>query len=244
MRRMVPFGRIAAIFDVDDSLLDGNAGTIFTWYLYSEKLMRPEMRSRIPRVIYEYARKRLSEQDMVEVGSRCQQGLRADELKAHAHACFQRHIKKRITTGAVRQIRKHLLSGHLVVIASGSPQYIIDELGRHLRVHLAIGTRTRIVDGRATDQIIPPVVFRDGKRSAIERIAETYDVDLSRSFVYSDSVADLPLFEAVGNPVVVNPKAAFRSAAERRGWDVVEWHERTKGAVPVDSADEWGSWDG
>ncbi len=244
MRRMVPFGRIAAIFDVDDSLLDGNAGTIFTWYLYSEKLMRPEMRSRIPRVIYEYARKRLTEQDMVEVGSRCQQGLRADELKAHAHACFQRHIRKRITTGAVRQIRKHLLSGHLVVIASGSPQYIIDELGRHLRVHLAIGTRTRIVDGRATDQIIPPVVFRDGKRATVERVAETYDVDLSRSFVYSDSVADLPLFEAIGNPVVVNPKAAFRGVAERRGWDIVEWHERTKGAVPADSADEWGSWDG
>ena len=108
----------------------------------------------------------------------------------------------------------------------------------------AIGTRTRIVDGRATDQIIPPVVFRDGKRSVVERIAETYDVDLSRSFVYSDSIADLPLFEAIGNPVVVNPKTSFRPVAERRGWDIVEWHERTKGAVPSDTSDEWGSWDG
>ena len=96
---MVPFGRTAAIFDVDDSLLDGNAGTIFTWYLYSEKLMRPDMRAKVPRIIYEYARHRLTEQDMVEVGSRCQQGLRADELKAHAHACFHRHLRKRITAG-------------------------------------------------------------------------------------------------------------------------------------------------
>ena len=103
---MVPFGRTAAIFDVDDSLLDGNAGTIFTWYLYSEKVMRPEMRARVPRIVYDYARKRLTEQDMVEVGSRCQQGLRADELKAHAHACFEKHLRKRITMGAVRQIRK------------------------------------------------------------------------------------------------------------------------------------------
>ena len=241
---MVPFGRTAAIFDVDDSLLDGNAGTIFTWYLYSEKIMRPDMRARIPRIIYEYARRRLSELDMVEVGSRCQQGLRADELRAHAHACFQRHIRKRITTGAVRQIRKHLLSGHLVVVASGSPQYIIDEVGRHLRAHVAVGTRTRVVDGHATDQILPPVVFRDGKRTVVERLAESYDIDLARSFLYSDSVADTPLFEAVGNPVVVNPKAPFRSVAEQRGWDVVEWHERTKGQLPPDTSDEWGSWDG
>ncbi len=241
---MVPFGRTAAVFDVDDSLLDGNAGTIFTWYLYSEKVMRPEMRSRIPRAIYEYARRRLTEQDMVEVGSRCQQGLFADDLRAHAHACFERHLRKRITSGAIRQIRKHLLSGHFVAIASGSPQYIVDEIGRHLRVHAALGTRTRIVDGKATDQILPPVVFRDGKRAAVEALAEKFDLDLSHSFLYSDAAADVPLFECVGNPVVVNPKAPFREVARRRGWDLVEWRERNRPGAEPDLADEWGSWGG
>jgi HAD superfamily hydrolase (TIGR01490 family) len=240
---MIPFGRTAAVFDVDDSLLDGNAGTIFTWYLYSEKIMRPEMRSRIPRLIYEYARDRLTEQDMVEEGSRCQQGLYADVVKAHAHHCFERHLRKRITSGAMRQIRKHLLSGHFVVIASGSSQYIIDELGRHLRVHAAIGTRARIVDGRITGEIVPPVVFRDGKRTAVEHVLQQYDLDPGRSFLYSDSVADAPLFEAIGNPVVVNPKPAFRAVAERRGWEVVTWKERNRPGEP-DVADEWGSWEG
>jgi HAD superfamily hydrolase (TIGR01490 family) len=241
---MVPFGRTAAVFDVDDSLLDGNAGTIFTWYLYNQKVMLPEVRSRIPRVIYEYARHRLTELDMVEVGSRSQQGLRADELRGHAHACFEKHLRKRITNGAIRQIRKHLLLGHFVLIASGSPQYIVDEIGEHLRVHQAIGTRTRIVDGRVTDQIVPPVVFREGKRSAVEALADRFDLDLSRSFLYSDSQADQPLFEAVGNPVVVNPKDAFRDIALRRGWEVVEWKDRAKPGAEPDMADEWGSWEG
>jgi len=240
---VLPFGRTAAIFDADDSLLDGNAGTIFTWYLYSEKVMRPEVRARIPRVIYEYARRRLTEKDMVEAGSKCQIGLRADEIKAHAHVCFERHLRKRITAGAVRQIRKHLLSGHFVILASGSPQYIVDEIGRHLRVHAAVGTRTRIVDGRATDEIIPPVVFQEGKREVIEKLAARYGLDLARSWLYSDSIADIPLFEAVGNPVVVNPKDPFLAVAERRGWEVVRWKERNKG-LTQDVADEWGSWDG
>jgi HAD superfamily hydrolase (TIGR01490 family) len=241
---MVPFGRTAAIFDVDDSLLDGNAGTIFTWYLYSEKLMKQEMRSRIPRIIYEYARHRLTEQDMVEVGSRAQQGLYADALRAHAHACFERHLRKRITSGGIRQIRKHLLSGHFVAVASGSPQYIVDEVARHLRVHAALGTRTRIVDGRATDQIVPPVVFKEGKRAAVEALAEKLDLDLGRSFLYSDSAADVPLFEAIGNPVVVNPKAPFRELARQRGWEVLEWKERNRPGAEPDLADEWGSWGG
>ena len=240
---MVPFGRTAAIFDVDDSLLDGNAGTIFSWYLYSEKIMRPEIRSRVPRLVYEYARRRLTERDMVELGSKCQSGLWVDDLRAHAHACFERHLRKRITAGAVRQIRKHLLSGHFVLIASGSPQTIIDEVGRHLRVHCAVGTRTRVVDGRATDEIIPPVVFQDGKREAALRLADAYGLDLGKSWLYSDSQADVPLFEAVGNPVVVNPKDSFRPLAELRGWPVVRWTERNKG-LTQDLADEWGSWDG
>ncbi len=241
---MVPFGRTAAIFDVDDSLLDGNAGTIFTWYLYSERLMRPEIRSRVPRAIYEYARHRLTEQDMVELGSRCQVGLYADALRTHAHLCFERHLRKRITSGAIRQIRKHLLSGHFVVVASGSPQYIVDEIGRHLRVHEAIGTRTRIVDGKATDQIVPPVVFREGKRAAVEALLEKLDLDIGRSFLYSDSSADVPLFEEIGNPVVVNPKAPFRDVARRRGWEIVEWRERNRPDSEGDLADEWGSWGG
>jgi len=241
---MVPFGRTAAIFDVDDSLLDGNAGTIFTWYLYSERLMRPEVRSRVPRTLYEYARHRLTEQDMVELGSRCQVGLYADQLRHHAHLCFERHLRKRITSGAIRQIRKHLLSGHFVVVASGSPQYIVDEIGRHLRVHEAIGTRTRIVDGKATEQIVPPVVFREGKRAVIEALFEKLDLDLSRSFLYSDSSADVPLFEEVGTPVVVNPKAPFRDHARLRGWEIVEWKERNRPGDQGDLADEWGSWGG
>jgi len=241
---MVPFRRTAAIFDVDDSLLDGNAGTIFTWYLYRERLMLPEIRSRVPRLIYEYARDRLSEQDMVEAGSRSLQGLYADELRGHAHACFERHLRKRITSGAIRQIRKHLLSGHFVLIASGSPQFIVDEVGRHLRVHAALGTRTRIVDGKATDEILPPVVFREGKRDAVEAVAGRMDLDLAQSFLYSDSIADVPLFESVGNPVVVNPKAPFREVAERRGWEIVEWSERNRPGEEADLADEWGSWGG
>jgi len=241
---MVPFGRTAAVFDVDDSLLDGNAGTIFTWYLYRQKVMRPEVRARIPRVIYEYARGRLTEQDMVEVGSSCHAGLRADELKVHAAACFEQHLRKRITSGALRQVRRHLLSGHFVVLASGSPQYIIDELATHLRVHAAVGTRATIVGGQFTDQLVRPVVFREGKREAVEKLLERWDLDLARSWLYSDSQADVPLFEAVGNPVVVNPKAHFREEAERRGWPVIRWADRRQPGIDSEGEDEWGSWDG
>jgi HAD superfamily hydrolase (TIGR01490 family) len=241
---MQPFQRTAAIFDIDDSLLDGNAGTIFTWYLYSNREMAPTVRSGIPRALYDYARKRLSESDMVALGSRCQQGIRADRLRDLARRCFHKHVKKRITQGGLRTVRRHLMMGNLVVVASGSPQAIIDEVGRFLHAHEAIGTRALAKDGVMSPELIAPVVFREGKRETVKNILSRHGIDLAHSYLYSDSVADTPLFEEVGHPVVINPKPAFRAEAVRRGWEVVEWKGRWKKAdAEEDLGDEWLSWE-
>jgi HAD superfamily hydrolase (TIGR01490 family) len=243
-----PFQRTAAVFDIDDSLLDGNAGTIFTWYLYSNREMAPAVRSSVPRALYDYARKRLSESDMVALGSKCQQGIRADRLRMLAQKCFEQYIKKRITQSGLRTVRKHLLQGHLVLVASGSPQLIIDEVGRFLRAHEAVGTRALIREGISTDELVAPIVFREGKRERVKEVLARHGIELTNCFLYSDSVADTPLFEEVGHPVVVNPKPAFRAEAVRRGWDVVEWKGRWKTDKREDEddrlGDEWLSWEG
>lgn len=235
------------MFDVDDSLLDGNAGTIFTWYLYSERLLRQDVRARLPRALYDFARRKLGEADMVALASRSHVGLRADELRDHARRCFERHLRKRVTAEGMRAIRRHLLSGHMVVLASGSPQVIIDELARFLNVHVAVGTRALMREGVMTDELMPPVAFREGKRERVRQACEKSGVDLSLSWLYSDSVADTPLFERVGHPIVVNPKAAFRAEADRRGWEIQEWKGRWSVARSPPGEDfpveEWGSWE-
>src|SRR5205085_10288710 len=103
-----------------------------------------------------YARKRLSEADMVALGSRCQQVIRADRLRDLARRCFDRHVKKRVTQQGLRTARRHLLMGHLILVASGSPQLIIDELGRFLPAHQPVGTRAITRRGLSTDELVPP----------------------------------------------------------------------------------------
>ena len=40
---------------------------------------------------------------------------------------------------------------------------------------------------------------------------------------YADSTSDLPLFEAVGFPVAVNPETRLAALARKRGWLVEHW---------------------
>ena len=55
--------------------------------------------------------------------------------------------------------------------------------------------------------------------------AREHGVDLDRSTFYTDSISDLEMLEAVGDPQVVNPDPRLGRLAKRRGWPVSMWHQ-------------------
>ena len=49
---------------------------------------------------------------------------------------------------------------------------------------------------------------------------EEQNIDLAKSFFYTDSITDLPLLDLVGHPVVTNPDPRLYREATRRRWPV------------------------
>ena len=62
-----------------------------------------------------------------------------------------------------------------------------------------------------------------GKVDAMIEVAERDGIDLEGSFAYPDSFTDMPMLEAVGNPVPVNPDKELKEAAEERDWPTLEF---------------------
>ena len=54
-------------------------------------------------------------------------------------------------------------------------------------------------------------------------MAEAEEFSLQDSFAYSDSITDLPMLEAVGHPVAVNPDRELRAIAAERDWQTLEF---------------------
>jgi phosphoserine phosphatase len=70
--------------------------------------------------------------------------------------------------------------------------------------------------------------YREGKVTRVNAWLESMALSLShlaRSTFYSDSHNDLPLLEAVTDPVVTNPDKKLRQQAEQRGWRILELFE-------------------
>jgi len=62
-----------------------------------------------------------------------------------------------------------------------------------------------------------------GKAEALHRFAAERDIDLERSWAYTDAASDLPMLEAVGHPVAVNPDGALERVARAEGWRIMRF---------------------
>jgi hypothetical protein len=57
----------------------------------------------------------------------------------------------------------------------------------------------------------------------MEAFAAAHEIDLEASYAYSDSLSDLPMLRAVGNPVAVNPDPPLAALAKEEGWQVLRF---------------------
>ena len=123
---------------------------------------------------------------------------------------------------AVKLIEEHRAAGRDIIIISSSGTDVVEPIGARLGADVAIGTQVAIEDGRYTGEILF-YAYGEGKAEAMRSLAVERGYDLSDCYAYSDSQTDLPMLEAVGHPVAVNPDAALRAVAMERDWPIQDF---------------------
>jgi phosphoserine phosphatase len=95
----------------------------------------------------------------------------------------------------------------------------------------ALGTVAEAVDGVYTGRIVGEILHGPAKGHAVRDLAELENLDLDRSWAYSDSYNDIPLLTAVGNPVAINPDAKLRKHARENNWPVYDYRSGRRAAT-------------
>ena len=76
----------------------------------------------------------------------------------------------------------------------------------------------------------------EARAQALVDYADANGFDLAEAVAYADSASDLPMLEAVGFPVAVNPETRLAAIARKRGWLVEHW-DKAAGAPAAAPAD-------
>ena len=156
---------------------------------------------------------------MREEAAKLTSGWEAEKVREVVMEVLGEVISPLIYAEALELIHDHRAAGRLICIVSSSPEEIVEPLAKLLNVDRWIATKPKVVDGKYTGEL-EFYAYGPAKAEAMEKLAAELDIDLRGSYAYTDSPTDLPMLEAVGNPVAVNPDRSLRRIAQERGWRI------------------------
>ncbi len=218
---------IAAIFDLDDTLLDGSSGRMFLAYMRQEGLAERYIRRRdMARFGGEYLLHKLGLVDATRLlnhMARLLKGLDMDEMWRLARHWYAEMVAPVLSQPALAQLAWHRSQGHIPLICSGSSQFAVLQVAAQLDISHAIFTEWQAADGVLSGTLRQPLVYGAGKVFWTQRWAKEFGIDLAASYFYSDHISDLPLMEVVAHPVAINPDKQLARLAAQRGWPVEQW---------------------
>jgi HAD superfamily hydrolase (TIGR01490 family) len=120
----------------------------------------------------------------------------------------------------------HHAQGHRIFLVTGSLAPLARAIAQHFPCPVKIiATEPEVFDGHWTGWPAGGHMSGNAKARAIRELAAQYGLELGESHAYGNHIADLPMLEAVGNPVAVNPSRRLARMARTRGWRIYKWHE-------------------
>ena len=218
--------RVAAFFDVDGTLAKT---TIVHYYAYfRRRRLSPWVGALwqawyLLKCLYFLILDKVSRDRLNIVFYRGYAGMDARLTKASAADCFRDVIEPRCFRAALKCVAGHLERGEAVVLVTGSVDFIMAPLADTLGVDDVLSPGLVERDGRFTGKLDSAPLANAEKARRIRAYAESHGIDLSESYAYGDSIADLAMLEAVGKPQVVNPDGALARLAQTRSWPIHRW---------------------
>jgi putative phosphoserine phosphatase / 1-acylglycerol-3-phosphate O-acyltransferase len=205
--------RVVAIFDVDQTLVQGYTERLFFRYLVRQG------RLSVARALTYLGQVARRPQDRFQDKSYLE-GLKVEEVVPLARRCYREDIAPRVSPEGLACVLEHQAQGHAIALLSGSLSLLLTPLQEDLGADWLIATELQRQDGRFTGEIAGLHPRGPNKLWLLQKLARTHGLDLSQSYAYGDHIQDSYLFRSIGHPVAVNPSWRLKVKARRHSWPV------------------------
>ena len=225
-RQVLAPERHLAAFDLENTLIASNVVASYAWL--GSRRLRGRDRVRFVAGLVAEAPTLLSldkkdRSDFLRYFYRRYDGAPVDQIAADAAEKFSELILAKSFPAAIRRVREHRALGHRTLLITGALDFVVEQF-RPLFDDI-VCAELGVVDGAYDGQLtaVPPT--GEARYQALVDHAAAHDLDLRESVAYADSASDLPMLEAVGFPVAVNPETRLAGIARKRGWLVEDFRK-------------------
>src|SRR5262245_33112933 len=214
-------GAVAALFDIDGTLLGRNTAPLYMSHLRRTGQARRRDVARTLYYLLWYKLGLLDVQRALEVSMAFVRGRDEAAMQADCVSWYREEVRPWVFPAMAARVAAHRRAGHVVAILTSATRYLAEPLGADLGIDHLLVTHLVVREGRFTGEVVDPVCYGRGKVYWAQRFATEQGLDLARSYFYTDSITDLPVLDRVGHPCVVHPDPRLRRLAQQRGWQVL-----------------------
>lgn len=210
----------AAFFDLDNTIIARSSPLALGRSFFREGLISRTflLRSIYAQLLFQITGADEGKMEKVrEAAAKLTVGWEVERVRQIVTDVLEEVVSPLIYAEALELIHDHRAAGRLIVLVSSSPEEIVEPLAKMLRIDRFIATRARVEDGKYTGEL-EFYAYGPHKAQAIRALAGDLGIRLEQSYAYSDSVTDMPMLEAVGHPVAVNPDKELRRIALQSDW--------------------------
>jgi HAD superfamily hydrolase (TIGR01490 family) len=211
-----------AFFDLDHTILNISTGRIMFRGSYAHNLIGRKEVGKAIIMIMLYRMGILSAESAIERWLGWYKGMTVEMMQPIAVYSADK-LKCAIRNDARREIKYHRDNGAHTVILSASTAYFCDQVKTELQMDDIICTELEIIDDRYTGRMKGKYCYGTEKLVRARQYCKDKKINMDDAFYYADSIADLPVFEAVGVPVCVTPDRKLERIALKRGWKIDIW---------------------
>ena len=219
-----------AVFDLENTLIASNVVESYAW-LATRHLGLPERARVVAGLIAEAPRllaiDRRDRSDFLRSFYRRYEGAPAARVRIDAVELWSDLLSQRAFPEGLARLRQHRALGHATILITGALDFVIEPLRPLFDevVCAQLGEK----DGELTGEMVSSPPTGEARALLMEDLAAARGLGREQIVAYADSTSDLPMLEAAGLPVAVNPEAKLAAIARRRGWPIEHW-ARTPGA--------------
>jgi HAD superfamily hydrolase (TIGR01490 family) len=211
-------GPRAALFDMDRTLVRVETATL---YLRHQRRLGEATWRDMVKLAWWLMQYNLGILDASRVADNALRKIRGTPELAMVARCeewFRADVARHISDAGRLAVRRHREAGDVCAIVTAGSAYGARPLARVLGIDHVVSTVLEVdEEGLFTGRAERPLCIGEGKLTRARRLTDSLGLSLRDAVFYTDSIQDLPLVEAVGEAVCVNPDLRLRRVARKWG---------------------------
>jgi len=211
-----------AIFDLDNTLLDGDSDYMWGQFLAQQGHVDATFYEKENQRFYdEYVAGTLDIFEFLEFSLKPLSQIDMNELTQLHNRFMDECIRPAITNKSRALIQHHISNMDTLLIITATNLFITAPIAKELGIKNILATEPEIINNQYSGKVFGTPCFREGKVERLKDWLKETGGNLADSCFYSDSHNDLPLLEMVKKPIAVDPDETLRSHAEIKGWEIM-----------------------